>query len=140
MQNRVGVLSCGARPRLKAASRNVYSSNYSYNSNSYSPNSNYSSSNSNSYSTSNYNSSSSSSATMSEDDKYRLFYAATKTGDHALMTQAAQKIGILDSNGRPTSDYQTFLRNSITWAFKDSEFTKTVDTPEKARAYVMAHL
>jgi hypothetical protein len=134
------VLGCFTYARLKAASYNAYNRDtYSYNSNSYSPNSNHSY-NSNSNSTTNYNSSSSSSGAMSEDDKYRLFYAATKTGDRALMTQAAQKIGILDASGRPTSDYQSFLRNSITWAFKDSEFTKTVDTPEKARAYVMAHL
>lgn len=127
--------------RMKAPSQNysydTYSSNsntYSSNSNTYSANTNTSSSNSNTYSPK------SSSTTMSEDDKYRLFYAAAKTGDQKLMMQVSQKIGIVDQNGMPSPSYRDFIKNSITWAFKDSEFTQTINTPEKARAYVMSHL
>ena len=82
----------------------------------------------------------STSADMTEDEKYRLFYAATKTNDNSLQQRAARKIGIIDSNGRPTSSYKSFLAGSISWAFKDTDFISSIDTPEKARAYVLAHL
>jgi hypothetical protein len=132
----IGVFSYA---RVKAPSQ-TYSS-YSSNSNTYSSNSNTYSANSNTYpSNSNAYSPKSSSTTMSEDDKYRLFYAAAKTGDQKLMMQASQKIGIIDQNGMPTSSYRDFIKNSITWAFKDTEFTRTVDTPDKAKAYVTSHL
>jgi len=82
----------------------------------------------------------STSADMTEDEKYRLFYAATKTNDSSLQQRAAKKIGIIDANGRPTSSYKSFLAGSISWAFKDTDFISSIDTPEKARAYVLAHL
>jgi hypothetical protein len=82
---------------------------------------------------------STSSATMTEDEKYRIFYAAGKTGDRALQTEIAELIGIIDSGGQPTSDYQPFIAGSYAWALRDRSFPPTVDTAEKARAYVMAH-
>jgi hypothetical protein len=77
---------------------------------------------------------------MSEDDKHRLFYAAAKTGDQKLMMQVSQKIGIIDQNGTPSSSYREFVKDTITWAFKDTEFIQTMNTPDKARAYVQSHL
>ncbi|PYS82930.1 MAG: hypothetical protein DMF67_10940 [Acidobacteria bacterium] len=135
----IGVFSYA---RMKAPSQT--SSSYSYNSNTYSSNSNTYSANGNTYSA-NSNSSrtpptGAQSGSMSEDDKYRLFYAAAKTGDQKLMMQTSQKIGIIDQNGMPTSSYRDFIKNSITWAFKDTEFTRTINTPDKAREYVMSHL
>ncbi|HEX3558391.1 MAG TPA: hypothetical protein VHU19_04260 [Pyrinomonadaceae bacterium] len=134
--------------RMKAPSQtyptdiNTYSSNsnsYSSNSNTYSSNSNSYSSNSNTYSSST-SSSGTQSGSMSEDDKHRLFYAAAKTGDQKLMMQVSQKIGIIDQNGTPSSSYREFVKDTITWAFKDTEFIQTMNTPDKARAYVQSHL
>src|SRR5207248_4231592 len=67
----VGVFSYA---RVKAPSQTY--TTYSYNSNTYSSNTNTYSSNANTYS-SNSNSSRSSSSAMSEDDRYRLFFAAS---------------------------------------------------------------
>lgn len=85
------------------------------------------------------NSNSSSSSSMTEDEKYRIFYAAGKTNDRALQTEIAQLIGIIDADGQPTSYYQTFVGGAGAWALRDSSFPRTVATPEAARAYVMAH-
>jgi hypothetical protein len=76
---------------------------------------------------------------MTEDEKYRIFYAAGKTNDRALQTEIAKLIGIIDSGGQPTSYYQSFISGSYAWALRDRSFPPTVDTEEKARAYVMAH-
>ena len=130
----VGVFSYA---RMKAPSETY--TTYTYNSNTDSSNTNTRSPNANTYS-SNSNSSRSSSSAMSEDDRYRLFFAASKTGDQKLILQAYQRIGLFDQNGRPTPGYQEFIRNSVAWAFKDTDFIQSISTPEKAREYVMAHL
>lgn len=77
---------------------------------------------------------------MSETDKYRLFYAAAKSGDTSLQQRAAKKVGIVDSSGMPTSTYQTFTKGMINWAFTDSAWVQTIDTPAKGRAYAEARL
>ena len=77
---------------------------------------------------------------MSETDKYRLFYAAAKSGDTGLQRRAAQKVGIVDSGGMPTSTYQSFTKGMINWAFTDSAWVQTIDTPAKGRAYAEARL
>lgn len=131
-------LSVFTYARMKAPAQ-TYTYNYNYNSNS----SNYNArpSNSNSYS-SNGNASSkpSSSAPMSDDDRYKLFFAASKTGDQKLTLQAYQKIGIFDQNGVPSSDYKSFIAGSITWAFKNTAFIQSINTPDKAREYVNSHM
>jgi hypothetical protein len=77
---------------------------------------------------------------MTDDDKYKLFFAASKTGDQKLIVAAYQKIGIVDQNSMPTSDYKTFLGGSIAWAFKNTAFIQSINTPDKAREYVNAHM
>ena len=125
----------------------IYTSNSNDNSNSNSNSNSNPSYNYNSASNSNSNSSSSASSDesddstdMSETDKYRLFYAAAKSGDTSLQRRAAQKVGIVDSGGMPTSTYQSFTKGMINWAFKDSAWVQTMDTPEKGRAYAEARL
>jgi hypothetical protein len=127
-------LSLFTYARIKAPAQ-TYTYNYNYNSNSNSSNYNARTSNSNSYS-SNYNASS----TMTEDDKYKLFFAASKTGDQKLIVAAYQKIGIVDQNSMPTSDYKTFLGGSIAWAFKNTAFIQSINSPDKAKEYVNAHM
>ena len=80
------------------------------------------------------------SASMSETDKYRLFYAAAKSGDTDLQQRAAKKVGIVDSSGMPSSTYESFTKGMINWAFTDSAWVQTIDTPAKARAYAEARL
>lgn len=137
----IGVFSY-ARAKAPSTSYSSYNSNtYTSNANTYPPGGSTYSANANTYSANaNASAPKSSSAAMSEDDKYRLFYAASKTGDQKLILQTYQKIGLFDQNGRPTPGYQTFIRNSVSWAFKDTEFIQTINTPEKAREYVMSHL
>jgi hypothetical protein len=115
------------------------SSNSNYNSN-YNSNRSY---NSNSASTSNpaYSTDESDDSTdMSETDKYRLFYAAAKSGDTSLQQRAARKVGIVDASGMPTSTYQSFTKGMINWAFTDRAWVQTIDTPAKGRAYAETRL
>ena len=77
---------------------------------------------------------------MSETDKYRLFYAATKSGDSDLQKRAAKEIGIVDSAGMPTSTYQSFVKGAMNWAVTDREWVQAMDTPAKGRAYVEERL
>jgi hypothetical protein len=122
---------------------------------SYNPNSNYNSNRSDNFnsdedaaantnSDDNYNSSSSDSAAdstgMSETDKYRLFYAATKSADIDLQRRAARKIGIVDSSGMPTSTYQSFVKGTVNWAMADRAWVRTMDTTAKGRAYAEERL
>lgn len=100
-----------------------------------------SASNSNSRTTaSNSTDESDDSTSMSETEKYRLFYAAAKSGDADLQQRAAKKVGIVDSSGSPTSTYESFTKGMINWAFTDTAWVQTIDTPAKGRAYAEARL
>lgn len=109
-------------------------SNYNYN---YNRNSNY---NTNSNTDSNSNSNSSDSSSMSDDDKHKLFQAAAATQDQAVMRRVWQKIGLMTASGGLGDDYGPFVRAHIGWTFKNSTFIQSVNTPEKAQAYVDAHI
>ena len=99
-----------------------------------------SNSNDNSATNDNDNSSSSSSSTstssMSEDDKHKLYQAAAMTGDAELARRVSVKIGLMDDDYTPGPDYQSFLAAHVTWVLRNTDFIQTLDTPEKARAYV----
>src|SRR6266498_2636152 len=89
-------------------------------------------SNSNENSNSNSNSdSSSSSASMSEDDKHKLFQAAGITQDSALILRVLRKIGYPNGTGE---GYQEFVQDHGSWALKNTDFIRSVITPEKGRA------
>ncbi|MDQ5835534.1 MAG: hypothetical protein M3379_02020 [Acidobacteriota bacterium] len=127
-------LSVFSYARMKAPSQV-----YTYNTNTYS-NSNTYSSNSNSYS-SNSNASKPSSSAMTDDERYKLFFAASKTGDKQLALRAFQKIGIVDQSGMPTSEYKSFLTGSFAWALKNTDFIQTtIPTADKAKDYVNSHM
>ncbi|MDQ3919661.1 MAG: hypothetical protein M3348_14415 [Acidobacteriota bacterium] len=128
-------LSVFSYARLKAPSQ-VYT--YNYNTNTYS-NSNTYSSNSNTYS-SNSNASKQSSSAMTDDERYKLFFAASKSGDKQLALRVFQKIGIVDQSGMPTSEYKSFLAGSFAWALKNTDFIQTIPTADKARDYVNSHM
>ena len=108
--------------------------NDNFNSNSNNSNAN---TNDNDNLNSNSNSESSDSSSMSEDDKHRLYQAVGMTRDTALTMRVIRKIGLGDGSG---ADHQEFVKAHFTWAMKNVDFIQTVDTPEKARAYVEEHI
>jgi hypothetical protein len=109
----------------------LYSSNRNYNFNS-NRNSNY-----NSNANENSNSTSSSSSSMSEDDKHKLFQAAGVTKDNDLILRVLRKIGFPNGTG---DGYSEFIKDHFAWAMKNLEFIQSINTPDKARAYVDAHI
>lgn len=100
-------------------------------------NDNSSNSNSSNANSSNANSSSSS---LSDDDKHKLYYAAGVTGDAELIRRVSVKIGIMDEDFTPGANYYEFIRDSGPWAMRNSQFVLSINTPEKARAYLNEHL
>ena len=106
------------------------SSNYNFNTNR----------NSNSTSSSNSNSPSVASTSMSDDDQHKLFQAASMTQDTELMHRVWQKLGLWNEDDTPAEGYGAFAKDHILWAFKSGDFIQSVNTPEKARAYVDKHI
>lgn len=80
------------------------------------------------------------SVSMPAEEKYKLFYAASKSGDGPLVLEVSRKIGINDADNRPTPAYVNFWKGYIDWTSKDKSFAKTLDTPEKAKNYVNSRL
>lgn len=128
-----------SRIDIDIASNSNDNSNYDWNVNSNRSDNSASNSNSNSTSSDSTDESADSN-NMSETEKYRLFYAAAKSGDTDLQQRAARKVGIVDANGVPTSTYQSFTKGMINWAFTDSEWVQTMDSAQKARAYAEQRL
>jgi hypothetical protein len=109
-------------------------SNYNYNSNRNSNSNSNANSNDN---TENQNSKSdSTSSSMSDDDKHKLFQAVGMTRDNDLTLRVLKKLGF-DVGG---TEYQDFVKGHFAWAMKNLDFIQSVNTPEKARAYVNEHI
>lgn len=89
----------------------------------------------------NANSNSSSSASsMSDDDKHKLYQAAGMTGDAELIRRVSIKIGLMDEDYTPGENYQSFISDHVDWALKNTDFINSVNTPDKARAYINSHM
>ena len=58
------------------------------------------------------------------------------TGDPELLRRVSVKIGLMNDDYTPGDNYQSFVTEHVTWAIRNTDFAQTVDTPEKARAYV----
>lgn len=106
-------------------SNSNYNSNYNYNSNT----------NTNDNLNSNSNSSS-----VSDDDKHKLFQAAAASGDPALTRRVWAKLGLLKANGSLNEDYGPFIKEHFGWVFRNTDFIQSINTKEKARAYVEEHI
>ena len=112
-------------PGLYNANRNSnYNANYNRNSN---VNENLSSN------------SNTSSSSMSDDDKHKLFQAAGMTKDNELIQRVLRKLGFLTDTG-VSDDYQPFVKDHFAWAMKNIKFVQSVNSAEKARAYVDEHI
>ena len=81
----------------------------------------------------------SSSSSLSEDDRHRLYHAAFMTGDVELLRRVQVKLGLMDEDFTPGADYLTFVQEHVTWAARNSDFVQSIDTKEKAIAYVNQH-
>ena len=77
------------------------------------------------------------SSSISEDDKHKLFQAAGITRDTELIMKVLKKIGFPSGTGE---GFEKFSEGHAAWALQNLEFMQTVNTPEKGRAYVEAHL
>lgn len=100
--------------------------------------------NSNSNTDSNDNTSSAESSSpasaLSDDDKHKLYHAGTMTGDTEIIKRVNVKLGLMNDDYTFSDDYQQFVRDHVTWVFRNMDFLQEINTPEKARAYVDEHL
>jgi len=119
--------------QYRAAARN-YNFNVNRNSNSNSNN------RANDNSSDSSSSSSSSLSSLSDDDKHKLYYAATFTGDSELLNRVSIKMGLVNEDLTPREGYQEFMTGHGAWAFRNLDFIRSISTQEKARAYVDEHL
>jgi hypothetical protein len=120
----------------RAYNVNISNVNRSYNSNS---NAN---ENANKNENANENSSSSSStaaSNLSDDDKHKLYQAAAQTGDGELVRRVSVAIGLMNEDYTPGKNYQKFVYEHIEWGARNADFINSINTPEKARAYVNEH-
>ena len=115
--------------------------NYNSNSNdNFNLNSNDNTNNNDNSNSSSSNSSSSSSSTYSDDEKHRLFHAASVTGDFELQRRVWTKIGILEDDFSTGDKFTDFGVEHGTWIVQNYRWVADMDTPEKGRAYVNEHL
>ena len=77
---------------------------------------------------------------MGEDDQHKLFHAASATRDSATMQRVWRKLGLTDADGTPNDKYTEFTKDHIAWLFRNSDFLQEINTEQKARAYVDAHI
>ena len=77
---------------------------------------------------------------MGEDDQHKLFHAASATRDSATIQRVWRKLGLTDSDGTPNDKYTEFTKDHIAWLFRNSDFLQEINTEQKARAYVDAHI
>ena len=77
---------------------------------------------------------------MSDDDKHKLYHAATVTKDTDTMVRVWKRLGLTDSSGAPNDAYREFAREHIGWLFRNTDFMQEMNTEEKGRAYVDAHI
>lgn len=80
------------------------------------------------------------SSSMSDDNKHKLFQAASVTHDNELMKKVNKRLGLLDADGTPNDKYAEFVKDHIVWIFKNTEWIGQYNTPEKGRAYVDQHI
>jgi hypothetical protein len=101
---------------------------------------NYNSDRSSDHNSNTTNSEPGSSSSLSEDNRHKLFQAASTTHDNELMKKVNKKLGLLDADGSPGKTYAEFVKDHIVWIFRNTDWIAEYNTPEKARAYVDEHI
>ena len=89
---------------------------------------------------SNTNSDSTTSSSLSNDDKHKLMQAAAITQDRELMERVLRKLGFITGTNTVSDDYADFIKEHIPWARRNASWVRSVNTPEKGRAYVEEHI
>jgi len=112
---------------------------YNYNVNTQNRNYNSNSNDNDNSSTATAPSTSTSASSLSEDDKHKLYQAASMTGDAELIRRVSVKIGLMDEDYTPRENYQQFIGEHVGWAIRNIAFINSINTAEKARAYVNAN-
>ena len=84
--------------------------------------------------------SSESTSSYSDEDKHKLFQAAGMAQDAELLQKVMKKTGLFKEDGTPADGYEQFIKDHFSWAINNTAFVSSVNTPEKARAYIDAHL
>jgi hypothetical protein len=80
------------------------------------------------------------SSSLSEDNRHKLFQAASTSQDNELMKKVNRKLGLLDADGTPDKTYAVFVKDHVVWIFRNTDWIAEYNTPEKARAYVDEHI
>jgi hypothetical protein len=75
-------------------------------------------------------------SSMSDDDKHKLYQAALQSGDAELLRRVEVKLGLREDDYTAGEKYQAFVIEHVTWAYRNTDFGQSINTPEKARAYV----
>ncbi len=116
----------------------TYSANRNYNYNTNTANRNYNSNSNDNYnsSTSASPSTSTSASSLSDEDKHKLYQAALMTGDQELLRRVSVAIGVMDADYTPGDKYSDFVVEHAGWVIRNTDFISSLNTPEKARAYV----
>jgi hypothetical protein len=87
-----------------------------------------------------------SSASLSQEEKHRLYSAALAASDFpldtALFKEVCKKIGIFDADGKANDNYMAFVQEHVAWGIKTetNQFRSEINTKEKAQGYVLKHL
>ena len=126
------------QPAVYRANRNA-NFNINLNDNSANENENAPNVNASSNSSNSNSSSSSSASSMSDDDKHKLFYAASITGDTELINRVNVKLGILNEDFTPGEQYQQFMADHFRWIVQNTAWIRSMNSAEKGRAYVNEH-
>ena len=113
--------------------------NYNFNTNANANSNSTPNDNASSNSSSNSNANTDSSAGMSDEDKHRLYQAASMTGDPEMLRRVSVKLGLMNADFTTSNRYLSFVRDHVSWALRNGEFISSLDTKEKAAAYVNEH-
>ena len=62
------------------------------------------------------------------------------TRDNELIQKVLHKLGFLTADNNVSDDYAPFVKGHLDWATKNYQFIQSVNTVEKARAYVDEHM
>jgi hypothetical protein len=87
----------------------------------------------------NTDSNATSSSSMSDDDRHKLYQAALMTGDQELIRRVSIKLGLMNQDFTPGVEYLTFVKDHFEWALRNDDFSRSLNTKEKALAYVNEH-
>ena len=113
--------------------------NYNFNTNANANSNSTPNDNASSNSSSNSNANTDSSAGMSDEDKHRLYQAASMTGDPEMLRRVSVKLGLMNADFTTSDRYLDFIKDHVSWALRNGEFISSLDSKEKAAAYVNEH-